>query len=111
MRKVLFAILAVSAGVVLGADEICGAPRVQARAEIIWTKPLCKEPGRYIGWPTVCRAPNGDLLAVFSGDRDEHVCPFGKRTADRPGARPSTSATRSSTTATPASSRWTTARS
>ena len=78
MRKVLFAILAVSAGVVLGADEICGAPRVQARAEIIWTKPLCKEPGRYIGWPTVCRAPNGDLLAVFSGDRDEHVCPFGK---------------------------------
>ena len=27
MKKVLFAILAASAGVVLGADEICGAPR------------------------------------------------------------------------------------
>ena len=62
----------------LGADEICGAPRVQARAEIIWTKALCKEPGRYIGWPTVCRAQNGELIVVFSGDRDEHVCPFGK---------------------------------
>ena len=37
MREVLVAILAVSAGVVLSADEICGAPRVQARAEIIWT--------------------------------------------------------------------------
>lgn len=61
-----------------GADEICGAPRQQARAEIIWTKSLCKEPGRYIGWSTVCRAKNGDLLAVFSGDRDQHVCPFGK---------------------------------
>ena len=34
---------------VSAADEICGAPRVQARAK------------------------NGDLLAVFSGARDEHV--------------------------------------
>ena len=78
MKHLLFAILLVSAGVALGADEICGAPRVQARAEIIWTKALCKEPGRYIGWPTVCRAQNGELIVVFSGDRDEHVCPFGK---------------------------------
>ena len=78
MKNILFAILLVSAGVALGADEICGAPRVQARAEIIWTKALCKEPGRYIGWPTVCRAKSGELIAVFSGDRDEHVCPFGK---------------------------------
>ena len=78
MKKVLITILVVSAGVAPGADEICGAPRTQARAEIIWTKPLCKEPGRYIGWPTVCRAKDGDLIAVFSGDRDEHVCPWGK---------------------------------
>ena len=41
MKRALIAILAVSTGVVLGADEICGAPRVQARAEIIWTKALC----------------------------------------------------------------------
>ena len=59
-------------------DVICSAQRIQPRAEIIWTKPLCKEEGRYIGWPSVCRAPNGDLLAVFSGDRDAHVCPWGK---------------------------------
>ena len=59
-------------------DTICGAPRLQARAELLWTKVLCKEPGRYIGWPTVCRASNGDLLAIFSGDRDAHVCPWGK---------------------------------
>lgn len=58
--------------------EIWGAPRLQKRAEILWTKVLCKEPGRYIGWPTVCCRKNGELLAVFSGDRDEHVCPFGK---------------------------------
>ncbi|MBR0057065.1 MAG: exo-alpha-sialidase [Kiritimatiellae bacterium] len=58
--------------------EIRDAPRRQARAEILWTKPLCREPGRYIGWPTVGLAPNGDLLAVFSGDRDAHICPWGK---------------------------------
>ena len=56
---------------------ICGADRVQARAEILWTRAICKS-GRYIGWPTVCRRRNGELLAVFSGDRDGHICPFGK---------------------------------
>jgi len=58
--------------------EIGGAAVRQARAEIVWTRMLCKQPGRYIGWPTVCARANGELLAVFSGDRDEHVCPFGK---------------------------------
>ena len=54
------------------------APKVQARAEILWTKPICVETNRYIGWPSVCRLRNGDILAVFSGDRDHHVCPYGK---------------------------------
>lgn len=46
-------------------------------ASILSTKVLCKEPGRYIGWPTVARADDGELLVVFSGNRDEHVCPWG----------------------------------
>ena len=54
------------------------APKVQARAEILWTRTICSEKDRYIGWPTVCRLKNGDLIAVFSGDREAHVCPFGK---------------------------------
>ena len=53
-------------------------PAKQARAEIKWAKPICVENDRYIGWPTVCRLKNGDLLAVFSGDRDSHICPWGK---------------------------------
>lgn len=69
------------------AAEILGVPAQQKRAEILWTKVLCRQPGRYIGWPTVCARKNGELLAVFSGDRDEHVCPFGKvqmvRSADQ----------------------------
>jgi hypothetical protein len=53
-------------------------PREQHGATIMETKVIAKEPGRYIGWPTVCRRRNGELLVVFSGDRDEHVCPWGK---------------------------------
>ena len=53
-------------------------PRRQNRAEIRWTKPICVQKDRYIGWPTVCRLQNGDILAVFSGDREAHVCPWGK---------------------------------
>lgn len=49
-----------------------------AVAEILWTKPVCVETNRYIGWPTVCVRKSGELMAVFSGDRDAHVCPFGK---------------------------------
>lgn len=48
------------------------------RAEIIETKIICEQQGRYIGWPTVCRTRQGRLLAAFSGDRDRHVCPWGK---------------------------------
>ena len=62
----------------LDEDRIHGAPKVQARAEIIWTRAICKEADRYIGWPTICRRKNGELLAVFSGDRQYHVCPWGK---------------------------------
>ncbi len=54
------------------------APRYQRRAEILWTKPICEEPGKYIGWPSVCRLRNGEIIAVFSGDREDHVCPYGK---------------------------------
>jgi len=79
MRTTIFAaLLCVGALFADPPAEICGAPRVQERAELLWTRPLCKEPGRYIGWPTICLAKNGELMCVFSGDRDEHVCPFGK---------------------------------
>ncbi len=54
------------------------APSHQARADVMWVRPICIEKDRYIGWPTVARIANGDLIAVFSGDRDSHVCPWGK---------------------------------
>lgn len=76
-----------------------------AIAEIFETKVICREPGRflgcgtefnvgttyhpeiekrviepdrYMGWPTIAKTKKGELLVVFSGDRDAHVCPWGK---------------------------------
>jgi Neuraminidase (sialidase) len=39
---------------------------------------ICKQMGRYIGWPTIARTSQGELIVTFSGDRDAHVCPWGK---------------------------------
>lgn len=49
-----------------------------SKATILWSKTLCKQPESYIGWPSVAVAKNGDILVVFSGDREGHVCPWGK---------------------------------
>ena len=46
-------------------------------ADIISTRVICKQPGKYIGWPSITKTESGELLVVFSGDRDAHVCPFG----------------------------------
>jgi hypothetical protein len=32
----------------------------------------------YHGWPTIARRANGELLLVYSGGREDHVCPFGR---------------------------------
>ena len=45
---------------------------------ILESKVICRQAGRYIGWPTIGRTPGGEVIAVFSGDRDAHVDPFGK---------------------------------
>jgi sialidase-1 len=46
-------------------------------ATIISNDTICQEAGRYIGWPTITQTRDGELLVVFSGDRDAHICPWG----------------------------------
>lgn len=46
--------------------------------EVIDVKTISVEPQYYQGWPTVAARANGELLLVFSGGRDYHVCPFGR---------------------------------
>jgi len=42
------------------------------------TKIISWKPPLYHGWPTLSRRQNGELLLVFSGGRESHVCPFGR---------------------------------
>lgn len=46
--------------------------------KVISSQTICQQQDRYIGWPTVVLTRDKELLAVFSGDRDAHVCPYGK---------------------------------
>lgn len=61
---------------------MCGfcalADECRAEAEIVWAKTISRTSDRYCGWPTVCDAGNGEILVAYSGDRNAHVCPWGK---------------------------------
>ena len=65
--KILAAVATVAVACVGLADPQVERPRRIAGGE-----------GRYIGWPTMTRLRSGEIVAVFSGDRLEHVCPWGK---------------------------------
>ena len=54
------------------------AASVTNSSAIVWSRTICDESPRYIGWPSATVLRSGEILAVFSGDRDGHVCPFGK---------------------------------
>lgn len=47
-------------------------------AEILETRVISHQPNLYHGWPTLARRRNGQLLLVYSGGREAHVCPFGR---------------------------------
>ncbi len=42
------------------------------------TRVISRSDGYYCGWPTVTRRSNGQLFVVWSGGREQHVCPFGR---------------------------------
>ena len=47
------------------------------RAEVEPATTISRRPEFYHGWPTVARRASGELIAVCSGGREAHVCPFG----------------------------------
>lgn len=59
----------------LGSLACRGADSV---ATILSNDTVCQEAGCYIGWPTITKTRDGELLVVFSGDRDAHICPWGR---------------------------------
>ena len=50
----------------------------EPKAIIEETKLISWKPPLYHGWPTIARRKNGELLVVWSGGREAHVCPFGR---------------------------------
>ena len=44
-------------------------------ADVVWTRVIASEPGRQCSWPSVAKAADGSIIAVFSGDREAHICP------------------------------------
>ena len=66
---------------------IGGTKMPNSRPFIHWNRVINKQEDNYLAWPTIAKADNGELLVVFSGDRETHVCPYGKnqmiRSSDR----------------------------
>jgi hypothetical protein len=66
---------ALAAGAFVGPRLVRGAA---PGLEVIETRIISPDDGKYRGWPTVTRRKNGDLICVCSGGREGHVCPFGR---------------------------------
>lgn len=45
---------------------------------LIETEVISQMPQFYHGWPTLARCSNGNLVVVYSGGREFHVCPYGR---------------------------------
>jgi hypothetical protein len=59
----------------------CGMTRsasAAAVAKVHDIRVISMTPDLYCGWPTLTRRSNGELLLVWSGGREQHVCPFGR---------------------------------
>jgi sialidase-1 len=70
-----------SIAVALIASASIGCPTRAAAGsivEVLETKVISEQPQFYHGWPTVALRRTGELLVVYSGGRDYHVCPFGR---------------------------------
>lgn len=75
-RREALGTLAITGLGILGNGSVHAAPSPRIVVEelrvISWKPPL------YHGWPTLAKRKNGELLLVFSGGRESHVCPFGR---------------------------------
>ncbi|MGH9627316.1 MAG: sialidase family protein, partial [Bryobacteraceae bacterium] len=53
-------------------------PQVRSAAIVTPIQTVSKQAHLYHGWPTVARRSSGELVLVWSGGREAHVCPFGR---------------------------------
>lgn len=74
-RQFLGSTAAIASGLWLGGSSPATAAPA---AEVISLDVISQQPHIYCGWPTLARRENGELLLVWSGGREAHVCPFGR---------------------------------
>jgi hypothetical protein len=65
----------ISTATLLGVEA---AAQTSEKFEVMGTRTISFEPQYYHGWPTLTRRRNGQLVLVYSGGREQHVCPFGR---------------------------------
>lgn len=73
-RRSFLTASAIGAGALFVGRRAAAAPR----AALLDTSVISLDDRHYHGWPTVARRKNGQLVAVCSGGREQHVCPFGR---------------------------------
>lgn len=67
------------AAAVLTSSAVMSQSTRTVRAEPLGPiRTIVPQEGTYAGWPTVARRSNGQLVLVWSGGREAHVCPFGR---------------------------------
>ncbi len=67
-----------AAAAVIAGPFVRSARAVAPSFKLLETKVISNQPELYHGWPTLTRRRDGELWLVWSGGREEHVCPFGQ---------------------------------
>ncbi len=76
-RNFLKSSAAISVSSSFGISLLSGNSNSQ-RIQVLDTRIISQQPEYYCGWPTLTRRANGELIVVWSGGREAHVCPFGR---------------------------------
>jgi sialidase-1 len=74
-RNFLRSTAMVSAAAAIG---FSARPAAAPSLQVLETKVISPDLDNYHGWPTLTRRRNGQLVVVWSGGREGHVCPFGR---------------------------------
>lgn len=61
-----------------GALAFAAVAKADMGVDIQSVETISPQPEHFHGWPTLAIRANGELLAVSSGGREAHVCPFGR---------------------------------
>ncbi len=76
--KILMALSmsALAFSLMVGLTALTYAEEPQAR--VLETQVISTYSEAYHGWPTLIQRHDGELVVVYSGGREKHVCPFGR---------------------------------